>query len=344
MIFLFILLLLFLNIFLLTLYLIFFLLPTPPHHSIHNSTHNFTTHNIHNNKTYEHYENDMEDVEEDPLIHVAVVATDLQRAHLLLQSLQHKKGFQIHLLGVNDPWTGFEVKLRNVHQLASSLPPDAILMHVDAFDTVVLSDAHEIRNKFLATQKKLVLSTETNLWPPDSFQNDLKAAYPPSPTRFLYINSGTYLGYAGYIKGMLDSLPEDYICSGFQGQPFSKCDDQRCFHTWYLQQTQTEKQANIHVDYHQEIFHCMHGVSTDDFEIQQDRFFLKETQQTPCVLHGNGNAPSYKTACSLLFPSFDSESQSFQDELKNIYTHHTQHIWDTQLGRKINSAIYNSIL
>jgi hypothetical protein len=312
MIFLFILILLFLNLLLLVLYLTFSILQTPPHHTIHNT---------HNNKTYEHYENYKNNVEDDALVHVVVVATDLQRAQLLLQSLQHKKGFQIHLLGVNDPWTGFEVKLHNVHQLASSLPPDAILMHVDAFDTVVLSDAHEIRNKFLATQKKLVLSTETNLWPPDSFQNDLKAAYPPSPTRFVYINSGTYLGYAGYIKGMLDSMPDDYICSGFQGQPFSKCDDQRCFHTWYLQQTQTEKQDNIHVDFHQEIFHCMHGVSTDDFEIQHDkRFFLKETQQTPCVLHGNGNAPSYKTACSLLFPSFDSESPSFQDELKNIYT------------------------
>lgn len=221
-------------------------------------------------------------------VHVAVIATDADRVRPLLKSFKDKTGYKVHVMGVGEQWTGFDFKLRKTLKLARRLRPDDLLMHLDAYDTHVLSHASEVESKFKSSGADILLSTEVNLYPPDMHKMPIWNIYPTAPTRFRWINSGTYIGYAGAIVDFLSSMsPPHFQCNYPDGKEADACDDQRCFHTHYLRD---HKKRNIKLDTKQEIFHCMWGV--DKYSLERKRLY-SETGSRPCVLHGNGNASSF---------------------------------------------------
>lgn len=223
-------------------------------------------------------------------LHVIIVATEPDRSDQLLASLANKKGYVVHTRGMGEVWTGYDFKLRHTLKLAKELPPDAILMHLDAYDTYILTDASEVLRKFKGLDANIVVSTETNLAPTWEFGNMTSAIdnmYPSAPNRFRWINSGTYIGYAGAIANFLSSMPPDFYCDMPTGEKSNTSDDQRCFHTHFLREG---TKHDIKLDYNQDIFHCMWGV--DKYSMEPKRIH-SETGSMPCIIHGNGRAPSF---------------------------------------------------
>jgi len=236
------------------------------------------------------------------LLHVVVIATDTKRTDRLIRSLNNKNGYKVHLKGVGENWTGYEIKLLHTLNLAQSLRRDDILMHLDAYDTYVLVHAEEIIEKFLKMNANIIVSTETNLAPnwefSDETRRQMDGMYPTAPNRFRWINSGTYIGYAGAIADLLGTMPSNFFCDLPTGQSASHSDDQRCFHTYFLKD---KEKFNIKLDYNQEIFHCMWGV--DHYSLEPLKRIRSETGSMPCVLHGNGNAQSFSNAVETIHSS-----------------------------------------
>lgn len=224
-------------------------------------------------------------------IHVVIIGTDHKRVDQVLGSLSSKKGYVIHLKGLGEQWTGFDFKLRHTLEVASQLEPDDVVMHLDAYDTYVLTDANEILNKFHKMNANIVVSTEINLYP-DTEMNKIRPiienVYPTAPNRFRWINSGTYIGYAGAIVNVLSSMPQNFNCDLPNGEKVDSSDDQRCFHTLFVQE---REKHNMKLDYHQDIFHCMWGVY--QYSLEPKRLY-SETGSRPCVLHGNGRSDSFE--------------------------------------------------
>jgi hypothetical protein len=223
---------------------------------------------------------------------VAVISTDWDKADQLLSSFSKKKGYVIHTRGKGEQWSGYGFKLRHTLNIAKKLRQNEVLMHLDAFDTFVLTDASEVLEKFRKTGANIVVSTETVLAPTWEFNNqdiqkEMDRIYPKGPNRFRWINSGTYIGYAGAIVNLLTAMGSDFHCDLPTGQKMSSCDDQRCFHTFFLKENNPHK---IMLDYNQDIFHCMQGV--DKYSLSPKRLY-SETGSMPCVLHGNGQAASF---------------------------------------------------
>lgn len=224
-------------------------------------------------------------------VHIVVVATDANRTDQLLASLSTKKGFHVHVEGLGKEWTGFDFKLKHTLEVANQLEPDDVLMHLDAYDTFVLTNADEILKKFYNMDTNIVVSTETNLYPShelDHIRPIIEDMYPTSPNRFRWINSGTYIGYAGAIRNLLYSMPPNFHCDLPNGEKINTSDDQRCFHTMFLKE---RNKHGIKLDYHQDIFHCMWGV--DQYSLEPKRIH-SETGSMPCVIHGNGQSDSFK--------------------------------------------------
>lgn len=221
-------------------------------------------------------------------IHILVIATEADRADQLLASLSNKEGYKVHIRGVGEQWTGYDFKLRHTLKFAKKLKPDDILMHLDAYDTYVLAHAREVLDKFYKMDANIVISTETTLAPVPEFENKknvMENMYPTAPNRFRWINSGTYMGYAGAIVGFLSSMPPNFFCDSPTGDKTEYSDDQRCFHTFFLKEGSKHK---VKLDYNQDIFHCMWDVH--HYSLSPTRLY-SETGSMPCILHGNGPAP-----------------------------------------------------
>lgn len=134
------------------------------------------------------------------------------------------------------------------------------------------------------------VSTETNLAPNHELNRvfeDMSSVYPTAPTRFRWINSGTYMGRVKDIVHILQSMPQDFRCNlPVTGEKMGYADDQRCFHSALLHPHTSHL---ITLDHRQEIFYCLWD--TNNYQVLKNGRVRSETGSEPCFLHGNGGTP-----------------------------------------------------
>lgn len=138
-----------------------------------------------------------------------------------------------------------------------------VIVFTDAFDTFYCRDLETIVGRFLGFKTEILFSAEQYLWPDESLR------FPPSPTKFRYLNSGTFIGRVGEIKRMLT------------GEMSYTMDDQL-----FLQKQYLSGRFNAKLDHEGYIF------ATHDtmWEIRDDAPYHPETKCFACIYHGNGGA------------------------------------------------------
>ncbi len=98
--------------------------------------------------------------------------------------------------------------------------------------------------------------------------------YPESPTRFKYLNSGSYIGYAGYIKRILEEI-----------SPIpDETDDQGLLTALFL-----HRPYEFGLDYFCDLFLTFSQVEKNQIAIEEQGVLSLETNSRPCVVHGNGS-------------------------------------------------------
>jgi|GEM_PF-1657282 len=99
-----------------------------------------------------------------------------------------------------DGYKGHRDKDMLLYRYIEQLAYDDIVIFTDGYDTMFLSGVEEILMKYSRFGKDLLFSAETTCWP----DADLLSAYPETTSPFRYLNSGGFIGKAGFIKSCLD--------------------------------------------------------------------------------------------------------------------------------------------
>ncbi len=203
--------------------------------------------------------------------HVCTVATFEHGNLTKLRQSCRLHGMELKVLAMGAPYYGHGTKL--VHMLAylNTLQDDEIVMFVDGFDVLVVADKEVILRKFLDMNIPFLMAAEKTAYPAD-----VQHLYPPSPTPFRYINTGTYIGYVGIIKEWILALQPDP----------SYCDQHQAVYHYFSAE---ENRRFYHLDYYCHLFLPLHGVKESEVEIdiKKSSVFCFTTQSYPSVLHAN---------------------------------------------------------
>lgn len=205
-------------------------------------------------------------------LHIITVASTVDKRLVKLMETCIWQGIDIEILGTGQPYQGNGQKLLYIKEYAKELDPDDIVLFVDAYDVLFIGSEEKILAKFLAFNTPFLISAEKVCFPFPS----LASRYPETISPFKYINSGTFMGYAGFILNMLEDIRIDPTASD-QGQL-----------TKYL----LNKLSLFSMDYFAEVFLCIFGVTKDEviFDQEAKSLYCIPTQSYPCIVHANGRS------------------------------------------------------
>lgn len=191
----------------------------------------------------------------------------------------------IEVLGLGEPFRGVSEKLLHVQNYLKTLPEEDLFLFVDAYDVLFLTHTKEIIERFLAMNSSFVISVERYCYP----HHQLKNRFPKSPTSFRYINSGSYMGYVGHIKKILEEIAPVRLFTSDQG---------------LLTLHYFEHPEAYAFDVYCQLFLPLAGVIEQELTLdcEKKRVYMEETGSTPCLIHGNGGGRSiYQSIYELFF-------------------------------------------
>ena len=203
-------------------------------------------------------------------VHVTTCGTDRKRMVELNTSARHH-GIDIVNLGLNVDWKGTDMKglgggmkINLMKDYLEKIHDDDIVLFTDGYDVFYADNLDTITERFLDFGHDVLFSGEMICWP----HADVADQFPDAPTRFKYINSGTYIGRAKELKKIMNHAPIEH-----------HEDDQAYIHSLYF-----ECIYDIAIDYECYIF------QTNFEEVKKlgSQLHNPETECCPCIYHGNG--------------------------------------------------------
>jgi len=181
------------------------------------------------------------------------------------------------VLGFGSEFGGMTSKVHLLYRalvaLAGSLKT---VMFLDGFDTLVTAPASAILRTFRDFGRPLIFSAERNCFP----EPDRSERYPPVPTPYRFLNSGTFIGNARYLLWLLArwdaaAWPAD-------------ASDQLLLTDAFLANT-----SALALDYECRLFQCMHSAE-GDVEVDENGFRNLVTGTRPLIVHANGSSDMSK--------------------------------------------------
>ena len=224
-------------------------------------------------------------------VHAVTVGTDSKKCVKLNTSARHH-GIDIINLGTNVEWQGTDMtgpggghKVSLLKDYLYTLPVDDVVLFTDAYDVFYADDLETITERYLGFDCKVLFSAEQYCWPDANIENK----FPESPTKYKFLNSGTFIGRVGELKRMLST---NWITND--------ADDQL-----YYQKLFISGEFDIKLDYEGYIFQT-HEANTTNLNGQ---LYNPVTDCCSCIYHGNGGDLT-KKKFEQLYNKFFPESQN----------------------------------
>jgi hypothetical protein len=221
-----------------------------------------------------------------PKLHVLTVASDMTQGAKQLLATCKKNGVEIEILGLGQPYQGNGHKLVHLKEKLKSYSWNDIVLFVDAYDILFMADTKTILEKFYNMKSSFVIAAEKNCFP----FKELADQYPPSPTPFRFLNSGSFIGKVHVIQKILEDLEPIIINSSDQAQ----------FTKHYL------KHPELYTfDYQCELFLPLSTVKESDVRLNYKKKTVDclITNTKPCIVHGNGRGRKfYQKIYDKLYP------------------------------------------
>lgn len=224
-------------------------------------------------------------------VHAVTVGTDSKKCVKLNTSARHH-GIDIINLGTNVEWQGTDMtgpggghKVSLLKDYLYTLPVDDVVLFTDAYDVFYADDLETITERYLGFDCKVLFSAEQYCWPDANIENK----FPESPTKYKFLNSGTFIGRVGELKRMLST---NWITNA--------ADDQL-----YYQKLFISGEFDIKLDYEGYIFQT-HEANTTNLNGQ---LYNPVTDCCSCIYHGNGGDLT-KKKFEQLYNKFFPESQN----------------------------------
>ena len=155
--------------------------------------------------------------------------------HLMHFAKQY--GLELHLIGVNKPWGGFNDKINGFYNFINSIDNthnESIIMILDAYDTVPICKSSDLLTKFNSFDADIVMSTGKDCWPDpnvgtfltERLSEEEKESHKFFPW-FLCPNSGAIMGRHDAMLTMFRRVQKlvsigNGSCNDFEGNKFTK--------------------------------------------------------------------------------------------------------------------------
>uniref|UniRef100_A0A6C0EMJ8 PLOD1-3-like GT domain-containing protein n=1 Tax=viral metagenome TaxID=1070528 RepID=A0A6C0EMJ8_9ZZZZ len=222
------------------------------------------------------------------MLHVLTVADSVERCRYLTETAA-QCGVDVQVAHV-PVWRGYTDKIYAMASVLDFIPDDDVVLFVDAYDVLCMAGSEEILDKFRGYGCDLVLSSELNCYPAenaaeyDRVQRDMAL-----PTRYRYVNSGGYIGYAWAVRHMLCWKPawEMEAISALGG-------DQNYVSQYYLTFARPQDVIDgriplIRMDCAQLLFQSLYKVHLSCLVFLQGRVYNHILKSYPCFVHFNGS-------------------------------------------------------
>jgi hypothetical protein len=244
------------------------------------------------------------------LLHVAAVATHLERYMPLLVQSSARLGVHLEVLGWGEKLTGFAFRLQKTLDFVETLPPNDVVLFIDAFDVVLLQNANVILKKFYSSGAQMIVSKDGDH--PNHIVNFfIKRVF--RPVGDTHINIGGFIGYAGYVRDLMKALFKF-------GEGFSDRENDQELLARYLSQNKPLVGTEIIIDEHSDLFLTLYGghplwIGKNEYKLVDHRKDIEITKDGmihhlpsdswPCVVHfpSNGNADELLERLGYKLPS-----------------------------------------
>ena len=205
-------------------------------------------------------------------IHAVTCGTDRKKCSKLYTSAR-KHGVDIINIGNNIEWKGTDMtslgggmKINLIKEYLESVNDDDVILFTDAYDVFYADDLETIHERYLQMGGKCIFSAEKICWPHADMA--LQFPKPPIDSEYKYLNSGTYIGKASELKGIMNY------------KPIKDDDDDQL----YVQNIFLEGIFDIKLDYECYIFQTNEMMTRKlDHQLHNPKMSI-----CPCIYHGNG--------------------------------------------------------
>jgi len=198
-------------------------------------------------------------------------------------------GYSFRALGVGGPWRGVGTKLASYHRaleelVGGEIGEDDIVVLLDAWDTVILGPAEELRAK-LVDRDTVVCAADRICAPEYRLAVRVEQMYPEIRTPWRYPNSGCIAGSARAVASLLHGL--------VQGDFREDGDDQLRLQEFLLSRAEASRPFPLRLDDDCRFFQCL-GEPTRGWDMEPagpgspPRICNSATGQRPLVAHGCG--------------------------------------------------------
>lgn len=146
-----------------------------------------------------------------------IYATHSERYYPALIESYHKFGAEYVVLGYGERWTDYLQKMKSIlNHLKDQCDPQEVICVMDGFDTILVRSPVEMESTFRETHDKLIFSrTEV-----------MRLFYSLHWHNTSFLNAGSYIGYAGNIIYLIETVLETHQSGYFN--------DQRLFGKWMV--------------------------------------------------------------------------------------------------------------
>lgn len=243
---------------------------------------------------------------------ICTVATNSQRYFPVLQESCKRFNVELVVLGWGEKWRGYAWKFQKMLGYLETLEPDDVVLFIDAYDVVLLQDPKVLEQRFKSSGKKMIVAKDGNH---PNFAVSYLIHYVFHPVKSQYINTGTYIGYAGYMLDLLTKV------SQYKNNGFSEKENDQELMSRYCQ----EFPDALDIDTNGSLFATLYGgnryflgnkyrleSNASSLKVEDKQIYTRgggetsATWETPCVLHGPCNtdlgellsALDYKTQAS----------------------------------------------
>jgi hypothetical protein len=207
------------------------------------------------------------------MMHIVTVATHSERYLPVLEKQVEDKNLKLVKLGMGKKYSGHSMKDLEMIEYLKGINKEDIVVFLDGFDSLMLANQGEVLEKFKALDAKLVLSVENV-----GMLRFIHATIFETIQDF-YLNTGLYMGYAGFLLNFLQDMYKD--------NNFTHPSNQKTWST-YLKGLEREKKFDgIVLDKNSDIF-LNHSFTTANYPyLKKDRLYL-DKKTKPCFIQGNG--------------------------------------------------------
>ena len=227
-------------------------------------------------------------------VYAVTCGTDRKKCNRLMTSARYC-GIDVINIGNNVDWKGTDMqglgggmKINLMKDFLEDKYDDDVVLFTDAYDVFYNDNLETIHERFLQMDHEIIFSGEMVCWP----KPELMDNFPESPTRFRFINSGTYIGRVRELRKLMNHEPIEH-----------HEDDQLFVHQAFFSGL-----YDIGIDYECYIFQT-------NFEkiqmLENSQLWNEETGCCPCIYHGNGGERAVEFFENLYDKHYPKETAMF---------------------------------